>query len=114
MLPLAGNILLLMCYCTICGWMLQYFIDTAVGKFVGLDVAAIGDMFGAMTQNTGSMAFYTLTVVLVTIVCSFSLQKGPGAGHQVDDAGTAEHHDHSRNQQLPALVQARVLSSSAA
>ena len=74
---LAGNIILLMCYCTICGWMIQYFVDTAAGKFVGLDVAAIGDMFGAVTQNTGAMAFYTIfTVVLATIVCSFSLQGG--------------------------------------
>ena len=72
-----GNIILLMCYCTITGWMIQYFVDTALGKFVGLDAAGIGGMFSNMLQNTGSMAFYTiLTVVLATIVCSFSLQGG--------------------------------------
>ena len=74
---MAGNILLLMCYCTITGWMLQYFIDTAAGKFVGLDVEAIGAMFPAMTQNTGAMTLYTVgTVALATVVCSFSLQGG--------------------------------------
>ena len=74
---LAGNIILLMCYCTITGWMIQYFVDTAAGKFVGLDAAGVGDMFGIMTQSTGSMAFYTIfTVILATIVCSFSLQGG--------------------------------------
>ena len=74
---LAGNIILLMCYCTICGWMLQYFVDTAVGKFVGMNVEQIGAAFPAMTQNTSAMAFYTIaTVALATVVCSFSLQGG--------------------------------------
>ena len=74
---MAGNVILMMCYCTIAGWMVQYFVDTAAGKFIGLDAAAVGDMFGAMTQNTGAMAIYTIaTVLLATIVCSFSLQGG--------------------------------------
>ena len=74
---LAGNIILLMCYCTIAGWMLQYCMDTAAGKFVGMDSATVGTMFGAMTQNTGAMATYTIaTVLLATVVCSFSLQGG--------------------------------------
>ena len=74
---MAANVILMMCYCTIAGWMLQYCIDTAAGKFVGLDAAAVGNMFGAMTQNTGAMAGYTIaTVLLATIVCSFSLQGG--------------------------------------
>ena len=74
---MAGNIILLMCYCTIAGWMIQYCADTAAGKFSGLDAAAVGNMFGAMTQNTGAMVFYTIaTVALATIVCSFSLQGG--------------------------------------
>ncbi len=74
---MAGNVILLMCYCTIAGWMLQYFIDTATGKFVGLDAAAVSTMFPAMTQNTLAMVLYTIgTVLLATIVCSFSLQGG--------------------------------------
>jgi len=76
-LALAGNIILLMCYCSIAGWMIQYCVDTAAGKFVGLDAAGISAMFPAMTQNTPVMAFYTIfVVVLATIVCSFSLQGG--------------------------------------
>ena len=76
-LALAGNIILLMCYCTIAGWMIQYFVDTAAGKFVGLDVDSIAAMFPAMTQNTPAMAAYTISVVaLATVVCSFSLQGG--------------------------------------
>ena len=76
-LCLTGNVVLLMCYCTITGWLIQYFVDTAAGKFVGLDAAGVAAMFPAMTQNTGALVFYTLfTVVLATVVCSFSLQKG--------------------------------------
>ncbi len=74
---MAGNVILMMCYCTIAGWMVQYFVDTAAGRFTGLDAAAVGNMFSAMTQNTGAMALYTIaTVALATIVCSFSLQGG--------------------------------------
>ena len=74
---MAGNVVLLMCYCTITGWMIQYFVDTAAGKFVGLDAAGVAAVFPAMTQNTGAGVFYTLLVVaLATVVCSFSLQKG--------------------------------------
>ena len=74
---LAGNVILLMCYCTIAGWIIQYFVDTAAGKFVGLDAQAVAAMFPAMTQNTGAMTFYTLAVAgLAMIVCSFSLQGG--------------------------------------
>ena len=76
-LAMAGNVILMMCYCTIAGWMVQYFVDTAAGKFIGLDASAVTEMFGAMTANTGAMALYTIaTVLLATIVCSFSLQGG--------------------------------------
>ena len=74
---MTGNVILMMCYCTIAGWMLQYFMDTATGKFAGLDAAAVAAMFPAMTQNTSAMVIYTIaTVLLATIVCSFSLQGG--------------------------------------
>ena len=76
-MALAGNIILLMCYCTITGWMIQYFVDTATGKFVGLDAAGISAMFPAMVSSDITMAIYTVfAVLLATVVCSFSLQKG--------------------------------------
>ena len=76
-LCLLGNTLLLMCYCTVAGWLLQYFVDTAAGRFSGLDAAGVAAVFGEVRSNTGSMIFYTITVVaLSTIVCSFSLQGG--------------------------------------
>ena len=76
-LCLLGNVVMLMCYCTITGWLLQYFVDTAAGKFAGLDTAGVAEMFGSVISTTDSMVFYTITTVaLATIVCSFSLQKG--------------------------------------
>ena len=76
-LCLLGNVLLLMCYCTIAGWLLQYFVTTASGGFTGLDTAGVAEMFGNVTSSTGSMVVYTLIVVaLSTVICSFSLQGG--------------------------------------
>ena len=74
---MAGNVILLMCYSTIAGWLLQYFVETAAGRFTGLDTASVAEVFGAVTSNAGGMAFYTtVTVALATIICSFSLQGG--------------------------------------
>ena len=76
-MSLAGGILLMMCYTCLTGWMLQYFVDTARGVFVGMDLEKIQAQFGHVTSSTGSMAVYTLvTVALGALVCSFSLQKG--------------------------------------
>ena len=74
---LIGNILLMMCYTCLTGWMLQYFVDMTRGLFVGMDSTQIDAQFGVMTSDTGSMTFYTLlTVAMAAAVCSFSLQKG--------------------------------------
>ena len=76
-LCLLGNVVLLMCYCTIAGWLLEYFVTTASGTFVGLEASAVAGVFGGVISNTRNMVIYTLTVVaLATVVCSFSLQGG--------------------------------------
>lgn len=74
---LLGNVVLLMCYTCITGWMLQYFVNTVRGDFVGLDAAGISAKFPEMLGNTGGLTVSTLLVVLLAaMVCSFSLQKG--------------------------------------
>ena len=74
---LAGNVVLMMCYTCLAGWMVQYCMDMARGVFVGLDQAGIKAQYAAMTSSTGGMVFYTLlTVALAAVVCSFSLQGG--------------------------------------
>ena len=77
MVAMIANIILLMCYTCLTGWMVQCFVDMARGVFQGMDQEAIVQQFGSMTSDTGSMVFYTLLVVaLGAVVCSFSLQKG--------------------------------------
>ena len=74
---LSGNVILLMCYTCITGWMLQYFVNSATGDFVGLDAAGISAKFPQMLSNAGTMSLYTLAVIAIAaVVCSFSLQKG--------------------------------------
>ncbi len=74
---LMGNVVLMMCYTCLTGWMVQYFVDMARGVFVDLDAAGIAQQFSNMTSSTGTMVCYTLLAVAMgAIVCSFSLQKG--------------------------------------
>ena len=74
---MAGNWLLMMFYTAVCGWMLQYFVNTAKGDFVGLETAAVGAKFGAMVGDWKTMLIYTVIIVVGGFfVCSFSLQKG--------------------------------------
>ena len=74
---LAGNILLMMFYATIAGWMLAYFVKSAAGSFVGLTPEQIGASHGELVSDPVAQIVYTGIVVLLGFfVCSFSLQKG--------------------------------------
>ena len=74
---LVGNIILMMFYTTVAGWMLLYFVDTALGRFNGLDTAGVEAMFPAMLANPGKMAFY-MGIVTITafMILSMGIQKG--------------------------------------
>ena len=72
-----GNYVLMMFYTTVAGWMVQYFVNTARGKFTGMDPEQVGEAFGAVCSNPTTMMIYTTLVVIIGFfVCSFSLQKG--------------------------------------
>ncbi len=74
---LLGNILLMMFYTTVSGWMLQYFVETATGTFVNMDKAAIDAAFPAMLANPGKMmAYMAFIVVSGFAIVSFGVQKG--------------------------------------
>ena len=74
---LLGNVMLMMFYTTVAGWMLQYFVDTARGVFVGLDTAAVEAKFGEMLANPGTMTVYmAIVVVLGFSIISVGIQKG--------------------------------------
>ena len=74
---LIANVVLMMFYTTVCGWMLQYFVDTTRGVFNGLDVAAVEGMFPAMLSNPVKMTVYMgIVVVSGFAINSIGVQKG--------------------------------------
>lgn len=74
---MAGNYLLMMFYTTVAGWMINYFVSTATGKFEGASPEKVGELFGNMLGNpVESVVYMAIVVVLGFFICSFSLQKG--------------------------------------
>ena len=74
---LLGNIILMMFYTTVAGWMLQYFVDTARGAFTGLDAVSIENAFPAMLANPVKMMVYMgIIVVSGFSIISLGVQKG--------------------------------------
>ncbi|WP_343246729.1 sodium-dependent transporter [Diplocloster hominis] len=74
---LAGNILLMMFYTTVGGWMLAYFFKMAAGEFQGLTPDAISTKYNALTSSTSEMILWMLIIVILGfVVCSFGLQRG--------------------------------------
>ncbi len=72
-----GNYLLMMFYTSVTGWIVRYFVETAMGKFEGLNTAGVSQKFQNLTADTGGMIFYTvLVIVFGFVICSFSLNKG--------------------------------------
>ncbi len=72
-----GNFVLMMCYTTIAGWMLQYFFNTARGAYVGMDAAQVGESFGNMLADPVSMTIFMAVVVIAGFaINSIGLQKG--------------------------------------
>ncbi len=72
-----ANYILMMFYTTVSGWMLKYFVSTAKGDFIGLDTAGIKAEHTAMLADPLIMTiFMGITVIIATVVCSFSLQGG--------------------------------------
>ena len=74
---LVGNIILMMFYTVVSGWMLQYFVETAAGKFTGMDKAAIDAAFPAMLSDPGKMTIYMGVIVVSGFaIISLGVQKG--------------------------------------
>lgn len=74
---MAGNYILMMFYTSVAGWMLDYFVRTAGGQFVGADTDGVAAKFSQMLGDPLRMTlFMGIIVVLGFLVCSFSLQKG--------------------------------------
>ena len=67
----------MMYYTVVTGWMLQYFVDMAMGKFQGADTTRINEIYDEMLANPTSLTIYMVIVVIIGFgVCSIGLQKG--------------------------------------
>lgn len=74
---LAGNYILMMFYTVVTGWMLQYFVDMARGKFEGADATRINAIYEEMLANPTTLTICMVIVVLIGFgVCSMGVQKG--------------------------------------
>lgn len=72
-----GNYLLLMCYTTITGWLVRYFVDTAKGDFVGADTEAVAQHFATTQTDLVQMIIYTgIVILMAAVVCGIGLQNG--------------------------------------
>ena len=74
---LLGNVMLMMFYTTVAGWMLHYFYMTATGRLVGLNADQVAGKFTEMLASPGVMTFWMVFVVVLGIlVCGKGLQNG--------------------------------------
>ncbi len=72
-----GSYLLMMFYTTVAGWMLRYFVDTATGKYDGLDAAGVKSAFNQLQAEPVPMMLYTFIAIAIGFgVCSIGVQKG--------------------------------------
>ncbi len=74
----AGNVILMMFYTSVSGWMLQYFFYTVSGKFEGMQSSAeISAVYGEMLSHPVTLLLCVAAVVLIGFgICSLGIQKG--------------------------------------
>ena len=72
-----ANLLLMMFYTSVAGWILYYFVSFVKGDMTGITDTASTELFGNMLSNVPVMVGYMAIVVIMgfAILC-FSLQKG--------------------------------------
>ncbi|MBR5597062.1 MAG: sodium-dependent transporter [Lachnospiraceae bacterium] len=76
-LAMAGNYILMMFYTTVCGWMVQYFVEMARGSFVGKDATGVANVFSDMLANPVTLIVYMAIVVVIGFaINSMGLQNG--------------------------------------
>ena len=79
-----GNLLLMMYYTTVSGWMLNYVIKFVTGRFSDVDGSGVEDVFNEMLASPVQMLlFMAITVVIGCVVCSM------GKNNKDNDDGTS-------------------------
>ncbi len=73
----AGNFLLMMFYCVVTGWFLNYAIKMATGSFEGASADYCAEAFNSMLGSPVELIFWTIVVIAVcSLICSLGVQKG--------------------------------------
>ena len=73
---LGGNVLLMMFYTVVSGWLLQYFTKMVSGGFNGLDASGVNAVFAEMQSNPGMQILFTSIIIVVGfLVCAFGVKK---------------------------------------
>ncbi len=76
-LAILGNVILMMFYTTVAGWMLAYCYYMLTGSLSGLAPDQIGAFFGGMLSRPGTLVFWMFVAVASGFfICSLGLQKG--------------------------------------
>ena len=76
-LSLAANIVLMMFYTTIAGWILKYCVYSVTGTLAGKNPEQVEDVFHQMTANPEMMLLYVAIIAgVAAFVCSLSLNGG--------------------------------------
>ncbi len=77
-LALVGNVILMMFYTSVTGWMLQYFFYMLTGKFDNITTSAeVSSVFSSMLDSPSTLILFMAGVVIIGfVVCSFDIQKG--------------------------------------
>ena len=74
---LIGNIILMMFYTSVTGWILYYFVSFLSGKMTNITNEASANLFGGMLSSVGvTVGFMAVVVILGFLILSFGLQKG--------------------------------------
>ena len=75
---LGGNVILMMFYTVVTGWMINYFVFSLSGVLEKQTTpAAVDALYGGMMSDPWMMMLYTgIAIVVGFLVCSFSLQGG--------------------------------------
>lgn len=72
-----GNLLLMMYYTTVSGWMLNYAVRFIGGSFDNVQTDQVGGVFDAMLESPAqTVGYMTATILIGIVVCSMGLQNG--------------------------------------
>ncbi len=77
-LCMLGNLMLMMYYTSVAGWMISYFFKFLRGEFSGsLDAVGVENVFNELQSSPVEMGLWTLIIIVLGfLVCSFGLQNG--------------------------------------